>query len=347
MPKFLIVIVLFLAITLVVFSFSELQRVVLTLQQANFWFVLLAVFVEAGWAFVLGSIFHSLYVILGMKESKRRLTFLGLASTFLGVVTTTAVGGLAMFLADGRRRSHPSGKVTVVGALYLLLDYAAFFCMLAVGIVVLIRRNHFGAGEITASLILLAVAVALGAILYLAYKSPVALGRQLASAARLINRTVHPFIHREYLSEARAHEFASDVSSGLGSLPEKPRTLVIPFLLALLNKVLLAIILMLCFLAFEVPFTAGTIVGGFAITYLFIIVSPTPAGVGLVEGIMPVALRTLRVDFSQAVIITLAFRGITFWLPLAAGAVAFRALNIDMGHASRAAASAADSKLGD
>ena len=202
----------------------------------------------------------------------------------------------------------------------------------------MIRRNNFGAGEISASLILLAVAVALGAILYLAYKSPVALGRGLAGAARLINRLVRPFIHREYLSEARAHEFAGDVSSGLGSLPEKPRTLLIPFSLALLNKVLLALILMLCFLAFDVPFSAGTIVGGFAITYLFIIVSPTPAGVGVVEGLMPVALRTLRVDFSQAVIITLAFRGITFWLPLAAGAVAFRGLNVDMAQPAAAPA---------
>ena len=331
MPKFLILIVLFLAITLVIFSFSELQSVILTLQQANIWFVILAATAEAGWAFVLGSIFHSIYSLLGIVESRRRLTLLGLASTFLGVVTTTAVGGLAMFLADGRRRGHPTGKVTVASALYLLLDYAAFFCVLAVGIVVLIRRNNLGAGEVSsASLILLAVAVALGAILLLAYKSPVALGSWLASAARVINRLLRPFIHRAVSERGRAHEFAGDISSGLGSLPEKPRTLLIPFLLALLNKILLAVILMLCFLAFDVPFTAGTIVGEFAITYLFIIVSPTPAGVGVVEGLMPVALRTLRVDFSQAVIVTLAFRGITFWLPLAAGAAAFRHLHVDV-----------------
>ncbi len=195
MPKLVVVIVLFLAITLVIFSFSELQRVVLTLQQANIWIVVLALFAEALWAFVLGSIFHSLYSLLGLSEGRRRLTLLGLASTFLGVVTTSAVGGLAMFLADGRRRGHPTGKVTVAGALYLLLDYAAFFCVLAVGIVVLIRRNNFGAGEITASLILLAVAMALGAILYLAYKSPVALGRGLAGAARLDQSSgspIHP-----------------------------------------------------------------------------------------------------------------------------------------------------------
>jgi uncharacterized membrane protein YbhN (UPF0104 family) len=42
---------------------------------------------------------------------------------------------------------------------------------------------------------------------------------------------------------------------------------------------------------------------------------------------MALALRTLRVEFSQAVIITLAYRGITFWLPLAVGALAFRALH--------------------
>jgi uncharacterized protein (TIRG00374 family) len=335
MPKFLVVIVLFLAIMLVVFSFSELQNVVFTLQQANIWFVLSAFIAEGAWMLGLGAIFHSIYTLLGMHESRRRLTLLALASTLLSVVTSSAaVGGLAMFVADARKRGHPTGKVTVAGALYLLLDYAAFFCVLALGTVVLIRRNELGAVQVSASLILLAIAFGIGSILYLAYRSPIALGNLLAQLARLINRLVRPFIHRQYLSEARAHEFAAEVSSGLGSLPEKPRSLIRPLLLSLANKTLLVLVLMFCFLAFDVPFSAGTIVGGFAVTYLFIIVSPTPAGVGLVEGIMPVALRSLGVDFSQAVIITLAFRGITFWLPLAAGGVAFRSLHVSIDKAS-------------
>lgn len=331
MPKFLVVIVLFLAITLVIFSFSELQNVVFTLQQANIWFVILALIAEGAWMLVVGAIFHSIYSLLGLKETRKRLTLLALASSFLGVVTTSAaVGGLANFVADGRKRGHPTGKVTVAGALYFLLDYAAFFCVLPLGIIVLIRRNNLGVVQVSASLILLAIACALGSMLYLAYRSPVALGNLLARLARFINRVVHPFIHRQYLSEARAHELAADVSSGLGSVPEKPRSLIRPLLLALANKILLMLILMFCFLAFDVPFSAGTIVGGFAITYLFVIVSPTPAGVGLVEGVMAVALGTLGVDFSQAVIITLAFRGLTFWLPLAVGAVAFRSLHVDL-----------------
>jgi hypothetical protein len=94
---------------------------------------------------------------------------------------------------------------------------------------------------------------------------------------------------------------------------------------------------LLCsFLSFEIPFAAGTIVAGFAVAYLFVIVSPTPSGVGMVEGIMAVALSTLGVNFSQAVIITLEYRGITFWLPLAVGALALRSLHLGPQRASAA-----------
>jgi uncharacterized protein (TIRG00374 family) len=87
-----------------------------------------------------------------------------------------------------------------------------------------------------------------------------------------------------------------------------------------------------------VPFTAGTVLGGFAIGYLFLIVSPTPSGIGIVEGVMAIALASLGVNFSYAVVITLAYRGMTFWLPLAIGAVAFRFLHTKMDKSAEAIA---------
>ena len=282
---------------------------------------------QALWFFVLGWTFQSIYAALGLSESRRRLTLVAAASGFVSIVTPSAgVGGLALFVADGRSRGLASGKVTLAGALYILLDQAAFLCVLALGMAVLIRRNNLGPGEITASLILLGIASVLAFLLFLGYRSAEALGEALARIARLVNRIVRPIIHREYLSEARAHAFAFEIAEGLSSLPERPRSLIRPFLLSLTNKVLLMGVLVCCFLSFDVPFSAGTIVGGFAIAYLFLIVSPTPSGIGVVEGVMALALGSLRVHFSEAVIITLAYRGITFWLPLAIGAVAFRAL---------------------
>jgi uncharacterized protein (TIRG00374 family) len=327
MRKVIIIIIALLTVSLVIFGFSELKNVIETLQRANPWFLGLALLVQAVWFFVLGWIFQSIYTALGLTESKRRLTLVAAASSFVSIVTPSAgVGGLALFVADGRSRGLASGKVTLAGALYILFDQAAFLCVLAVAMVVLIRRNNLGPGEITASFILLGIACVLAFLMYLGYRSAEALGDALARIVRLVNAIVRPLLHREYLSEARAHAFAFEIAEGLSSLPERPRSLVRPFILSLANKVLLMGVLVCSFLSFDVPFSAGTIVGGFAIAYLFLIVSPTPSGIGVVEGVMALALSSLRVEFSRAVIITLAYRGITFWLPLAVGAVAFRAL---------------------
>lgn len=87
------------------------------------------------------------------------------------------------------------------------------------------------------------------------------------------------------------------------------------------------LVLVCAFLSFEVPFSAGTIIAWFSIAYLFLIVSPTPSGIGIVEGLMPLALSSLRVDWSQAVVITLTYRTVTFWVPFGVGALAFRSLH--------------------
>ena len=329
MRKFIVIVVLFLGVFFVIFSFSEIENIVKTLKQGNLWFLGLALLIETAWFFTVGFTFKLIYHLLGLEESARRLALVAVAANFVNIVAPSAgVGGVALFITDGRQRGHPSGKVTVAGALFLLIDYVAFLCVLGLGIIILARRNNLGAGEITASLILLAIACALAFIIYLGYRSAETLGNLLARMARIVNKVVRVFIHRDYLSEERAHLFAAEIGDGLSGLPEKPRSLFQPVLAALFNKILLMGVLVSAFLCFDVPFSAGTIIGGFSIGYLFLIVSPTPSGIGVVEGIMAIALSSLRVDWSQAVIITLAYRAVTFWLPLGVGAWAFRRLNL-------------------
>jgi uncharacterized protein (TIRG00374 family) len=327
MRKFIFILVIFLGAAFVYLSFSELESILRTLQQGNFWFILLAVLIQVVWFLVAGLIFQALYRALGMEDTIYRFSLLAASALFINIVTPSAgVGGVAVFISDARRNGQSVGKVTVASMLYLFLDYLAFLFVLALGLLVLFRRNDLGPTELAASGVMFAIAAGLGFMLYLGARSAQALGNALAKMARLINRILDPFIHRAYLSETRAHEFAHEMASDLKSLPEKVHNLSTPLLYSFVSKALLMCILLSIFLAFQVPFTAGTIIGGFAISYLFLIVSPTPSGVGIVEGIMPLALSSLRVPWSEAVIITLAYRGITFWLPLGAGAVAFRML---------------------
>jgi len=327
MRKFIFIIVLFLGAAFVYLSFGELQTILQTLRQWNFWFVLIALIVQFGWFTVAGLTFRSLYNVLGIDETVYKLSLLSAAANFVNIVAPSAgMGGMAIYISNAHKRGLSRGKITVASMLYIFLDYIAFMVVLTLGLIVLFRRNDLNASEIAASTIIFAIAAALGFLMYLGSRSALALGNALAWMARIVNRAADPFIHREYLSEARAYEFARDMAGDLKSLPERPRSLVIPLLYAFANKSLLMGVLVSVFLAFQVPFTAGTIIGGFAISYLFLIVSPTPSGIGIVEGVMPLALSSLRVEWSQAVLITLAYRGITFWIPLGVGAFALRLL---------------------
>lgn len=327
MRKFIFTLVIFLGAAFVYLSFGELESIARTLQHGNIWFILLAVLVQCAWFLVAGLIIQSLYHVLGMEDTIYRLALLTASANFINIVAPSAgVGGVAVFISNARKNGQSVGKVTVASMLYLFLDYLAFLFVLALGLIVLFRRNDLGPTEIAASGVMFAIAAGLGSLLYLGSRSADTLGNVLAWMARLVNRIVRPFIHRDYLSETRAHEFAHEMAADLKSLPEKVHTLGLPFLYSFVSKALLMGVLLVIFVAFQVPFSAGTIIGGFAISYLFLVVSPTPSGVGIVEGIMPLALSSLRVPWSEAVIITLAYRGITFWLPLGFGAVAFRTL---------------------
>jgi glycosyltransferase 2 family protein len=327
MRKIIVALVLLLAIVFAILRFSEIKNILNTLHHSNYRFLIAALIVELIWLFNSATDYGSIYRLVGLKEKTLHLILVATASNFVNIIApSVGIGGIAVFLDDAKRQNHSTGRVTVVGVLYVLFDYVAFFCVLALGFVVLIRRNNINAGELTAAAILLAIASGVAFLLYLGYKSAERLGKTLAWLARGINRILRPFIHRDYLQEERAHTFSSEVAEGIAMLRGKQKQMGWPFLYALNNFALLICVLAFTFLAWGTPFSVGTLVGGFAIAYLFLIVSPTPSGLGVVEGAMTIALNTLRVQWEAALLITLTYRFITFWFPFAVGAVAFRFL---------------------
>ncbi len=334
MRKFFFILFIFLGAGFVFLSFGEIESIVQTLQRGNVWFLLLALLIQCGWFIVAGSKIVALYRIVGLKETFKKMWLLFAAGGFVGTVMPSAgMGAVAVFISDARRSGHSTGKVTVASILYVLTDYVTFLCVLALGLIVLFRRNNLDATELIASGVMLGVAALLVFLLYLGSKSEAQLSSALAHIARFLNRIARPFIHRDYLSEAKMRDYAHETADDLRTIRDRWRSLIRPLLFALTNKTLLMCVLTAIFLAFHVPFSAGTIIGGFSITFLFTIVSPTPAGVGIVEGVMPLALTSLNVPWSQAVIVTLAYRGITFWFPLAVGAWALRVLHMDANQA--------------
>jgi len=328
MKKFFVALVLLLAFYFFLTRAADVEQVLLTLQRGNWAWITLALVVHAAWILNIGAHLRSIYRLLGMDEKIIRLSMLGTGAAFVNTIAPSAgMSGMVVFITDSRQRNLPPSRVTAAAALYVLYDYLAFIAVLGLGIAVLIRRNRLGAAEITASVILVSIAFGLAMVLLTAMRSADRLGRALAWIAIHTNNVLRPFIRREYLSPARAHEFAHDIGEGLSQIRTRPAGLLLPFALALSKQALLIAVFFLMFLAFRQPFSVGTLIAGYSIGYLFLIVSPTPSGIGFVEGSMTLALASFRIPLAAAGLITLAYRGITLWLTILYGLVSFRLLN--------------------
>jgi hypothetical protein len=329
MRRVFLIIVVVLSILFIIASIAEIETIIQTLQRGNWLYLLLAVFIEGLWLVNLTAQYHSIYRAVGIEDETIKSLFpIIISANFINVIAPTAgMSGVTVLITRARNMKYSTARATVASTLFIESDYLGFIFVLAFGMIVLIRRNSLGSAEIAGAGLLVLAASVFAFLLYLGMRSEQALSKALLKLTRLANLILRPFIHRDYLREAHALEFAHELVDGLNQLKSNPKSMVMPVLFALMNKALLLSIFTLVFLAFNVPVSIGTIIAGFSIGYLFMVVSPTPAGIGIVEGSLTLALTSMYIALGLATVITLAYRGITFWLPLLLGMLSIRWIN--------------------
>lgn len=323
----LIIAILILAgLYFVISRFTEMEQIVEVLRRATPLWLGLAVLVEGLWFLDSGMAWQANYRLMGVEEQLKHLVWLHPAANFFLAVIAPSGGASAMaaYIADAKRRNQPTPRVLIAFITYFLFDYLAVLSAVMLGIIVLVRRHKLTWGEITAASILAIIAIVIIILLYIGMRWPKMLGRILAWFVRAGNWISGLFKKKPRIHVRQAYAFADEASQAVAVMRTQPGKWIKPFVLAVINKGLMITILYFLFLAFKVPATAGSVVAGFAIGYLFNIVSPTPLGLGIVEGIMTVTLRSLGVNIEEAAILTLAFRGVTFWVPFFAGMISFR-----------------------
>jgi uncharacterized protein (TIRG00374 family) len=331
MRKLVLIGLLLITAIFVMTRVTEVKSIAETMRNGDWRFLALAFVIELFWLLNIAITYRFIYRSLGLREKLPNLVLMSSAANFVNVVAPTAgMGGMAVMIDGARKRGHSSGRATVASVLFVLFDYLGFMIVLSFGIIVLIRRGTLNSAELVASSILFIVACILAMALIIGMRSPRSLARINFWVTNRSNYLFKIFSIRKSFSERNAYILAYDIADGLVEIRRKPRNILIPAGLALSNKLLLVGILLLMFLSFNVTFSIGTLIAGFSIGYLFFVVSPTPSGIGFVEGALTLALVSLYVPVSKAAAVALAYRGITFWIPLLIGMLAFRFVSRDL-----------------
>jgi hypothetical protein len=324
MRKFIVALGIMLGVIFVYARLAEVSSIYDTLKQADWRFIILAIGFMTGWYTCTAASYWTIYRTLGIPQRFGDLWLTFASAYYANVVTPAgAVGVLAVFISEGKKRGISSARITVANAVQVLFEYLGFLVVLVLGLFVLFRRDIISPTEMGATGILVLLILVFGSMLLIGMRSPDQLGRLLASGAHRLNRILKIFRRQPYFSADHAIEFAHDAAGGLERLRAQPHGLLTPALLTFSGRLILLAIFLLSFLAFGIPNTPGTIIAGFSLVYLFSIVSPTPNGLGIVEGLAPLALASMYVPLGAATLIILTYRGITFWLPLLIGFIAF------------------------
>ncbi|MGB2895673.1 MAG: lysylphosphatidylglycerol synthase transmembrane domain-containing protein [Anaerolineales bacterium] len=317
-------------------NLNELKLILATFSQSDGRWLFVAVLSQIVWLVTIAGNLWASYRLTGIHERLSHLVPLTIAANFLNIIAPSyGVGALAVLVADGSQRGKPVGKVSAAGFIYLVYDFLGFLVVLSLGFSILSRRGLLDALLIGAAAFAVSISVGYLTLAVIGVQSADQLERVLLWLVDLANRLLQPLFKRTVFNRAKAQNLALDIADGLRHVRHSPQKLILPVFLALIRKAMMVITLFFVSLAFHNPFGIETLLASFSVSYLFIIASITPAGVGFVEGAMVLTQNALGVDPLTSTAIALAYRGITFWLTLAYGFIAIRIIGFRPAESSK------------
>jgi len=119
-----------------------------------------------------------------------------------------------------------------------------------------------------------------------------------------------------WFNRDRAEVFFQNFNESMNLLLRNVRQLWAPALFALLDWMLMFACLKFAFLAVHYPLDNSTLLVGFSVGIFAGLFSITPASIGLMEGSMAGFFYLMGLDYDQALLATLLYRLVYFFLPI-------------------------------
>jgi len=300
--------------------FAEIEKLAQTLAQGQWQWVLAAVLLQVIYYVIFTGLYRSAFDAVEVTSRVRDLLPVVFSSLFVNLVAPSGgASGAALFVDEVGQRGQSRARAAAGTLLVQVADFSSFALVLFAGMIYLLSQHDLQSYEVVAAVVLLIITVGMAGVLLLGLWRPHHLRRLLAWFQQTVNRLVirlrRPVPFAEDWAERNAAEFR-DAAVAITAHPGRlARTLGVGLAAHVVDLTSIYVL----FRAFGETVEIGVLVAGFAIGVLFWIVAITPQGVGVVEGAMALVYSSLGVPAATATVVALAFRGLTFWLPVALG----------------------------
>ncbi|WP_027717787.1 lysylphosphatidylglycerol synthase transmembrane domain-containing protein [Desulfovirgula thermocuniculi] len=266
------------------------------------------------------ALYKAAYQMAGLPQGFKKLLMLVTSSAFVSaVIPGGTLSGASVMIYDGLKQGWDFSRVLIANLIFYLFDYLAFLVLLAVALLYLFLRGSLQQYELLATAFLLLLVCGLFLILFFTATRPSTVLSLSGKLSRLAGRLFPPTARKLSDCDKKAEESVWQLSKALKAAAYCRPVLLRAVLHALLMDGISLLQVQAFFLAFGQAPGPGCLIAGYAIGVLFMIVSITPQGVGIVEGAMTTAYISLGVPPEQAVLVTFSYRVLSLWLPVVLG----------------------------
>ncbi len=312
-------------IWIIVTRFSDIQNLAKTLSEGQWQWLLGAALIQVLYYLAFSASYQSALKTVEVESRLRDLIPVVFGSLFVNVVAPAGgTAGAALFVDDAVRRGQSGARAAAGTLLQLIADFSAFTIILLVGMGYLLLQHDLQLFEVVGAILLLFMTLALSGILLLGLWRPASIGRLFTWIQGLINRLALRVRKDPILKDSWAVENSAEFTGAAVAIRQRPIQIFSTIGYTLIAHILALSVLYLLFRAFRQPVQFGPLVAGYAMGILFWIVSITPQGIGVVEGVMALVYTSLGIPGAVATTVSLVFRGLSFWIPLGLGFVLLR-----------------------
>lgn len=317
----------FLVLFLVVlfFRFADLKALIFILKQGIWYYVLIFFLLQIAYLLSQPLIFLHLYKIFSKTGRLWELMNIFLATNFVNLaLPLVGVSGIVAFIGYAQKTGLSKTQAIIINALFYILVFFSFIFIIPL---IFISPHQLADISLWEKNIIIIFGVAILLCTYLFFmiiKNTQFMDKIVRGSSGFINKIYHLFSKKILISKVKLATILDEFYFFRLTIKNKITLLIKPFFYALLGHILHVLVLYFIFLSFSVSVPIIVPIIGYIISVVFILVSVTPSGVGIVEPLMILFFTSEGIPLEIATVVTLIFRGIVFWLPFILGFFSLR-----------------------
>lgn len=325
--KLIFPLLLFVAVIVVLFNFSEIKEIGRLFAEAKWYWLLAAFGSQFLNFFIQGNVYNYVYKILKFPKIKMvKLMKMGVLAIFLNfTIPSLGIAGFLTFLKILKRDGVKEGRTLLAIMIELLAYYIAFVLLLFLSLIYLFfKLGQIGSVQTIAAIAFVLLVIFVSGFVYWLVHNKKRLEKRLNWFAQKIE-----IFEEGESNQEKVKEMVDDFHQDFNWLKKNKRKTVGPIALQFIKYLSDGLTIFFIFLAFGVMSPIGLGVVVFALGRLFGLVSFIPGGLGAFEGAMVLIMSSLGYSLEISLSVMLVYRFYSFWLYFPLGLLFYRQLTND------------------